>query len=58
MRQVANVSISVLLLFIALYLIIKIIQQLSKAEETLHEKYHTLDITRHLVDDITTKAYQ
>lgn len=57
MIQVANVSISVLLLFIPLYLIIKIIQQLSKAEETLRERYHTLDITRHLVDDNTTKAY-
>ncbi len=53
----ANTNIAAILTFIPLFLIIKIIRELSKAEEVLKEKYHTLDITSHLIDDNTTKAY-
>ncbi len=53
----ANTNIAAILMFIPLFLIVRIIAQLSKAEETLRDKYHTLDISSHLVDDNTTKAY-
>lgn len=46
-----------LLRLIPLILTVIIIKRISKAEETLREKYHTLDISSHLVDDNTTKAY-
>jgi hypothetical protein len=38
-----------------LIIVIVVIDRVSKAEDVLYEKYHTLDITSHLVDDNSTK---